>query len=60
MGYPVFPSPGSADATRTLTLAEDEYYVLGDNKDDALDSRYDGPVKREHIFGKVVGVDPPI
>jgi len=39
--------------TRTLTLKNDEYFVLGDNRVASLDSRIFGPVKREHVVGKV-------
>ena len=36
------------------TLAKDEYYVLGDNRNDSDDSRYTvGPVHRREILGKV-------
>jgi len=34
------------------TLAEDEYYILGDNRVASLDSRAFGPIKRDHIVGK--------
>ena len=40
---------GSAE----ITLAEDEYYLLGDNRPLSLDSRAFGPVKRNYIIGKV-------
>lgn len=35
------------------TLGQDEYYVLGDNRDESLDSRSFGPVKRKGIIGRV-------
>ena len=38
--------------TRT-TLSEGEYYLLGDNRDESLDSRVFGPVKRSAIVGRV-------
>lgn len=39
--------------TRTVTLKNDEYFVLGDNRAASLDSRYFGPVKRSFIVGRV-------
>lgn len=39
---------------KEVTLGEDEYFLLGDNRYESRDSRYYGPVKRSVIFGKVV------
>lgn len=40
---------------RTITLGDDEYFCLGDNRPVSQDSRYEevGPVKRSIIVGKV-------
>lgn len=35
-----------------ITLTLDEYYLLGDNRDESLDSRVFGPVKKEFIVGR--------
>ena len=43
------------DAERPITLKEDEYFCLGDNRPVSYDSRYPevGPVTRSEIIGKV-------
>ncbi len=38
---------------KRATLSADEYYVLGDNRDESLDSRSFGPVKDKHLIGRV-------
>ena len=35
-----------------IVLKEDEYFVLGDNREVSKDSRMIGPVKKEQILGK--------
>ncbi|MFW0837574.1 MAG: signal peptidase I [Candidatus Komeilibacteria bacterium] len=37
-----------------VSLEYDEYYLLGDNRPNSLDSRRFGPIPRDHIKGKVV------
>lgn len=44
----VLPLRGYGD----VTLAGDEYFLLGDNRSQSLDSRIFGPVKREFIIGR--------
>lgn len=41
-------------AAEEITIGEDEYFVLGDNRNNSEDSRYAniGNVKKEHIIGK--------
>jgi hypothetical protein len=33
-------------------LNKDEYFVVGDNRDDSYDSRIHGPIKKHNIKGK--------
>lgn len=39
-------------AAEEMTLADDEYFVMGDNRNHSTDSRIIGPIKREIILGK--------
>ena len=37
-----------------VTLEDDEYFILGDNRLISKDSRYFGPIKKNEIKGKIV------
>ena len=39
-----------------IKLGEDEYYVLGDNRNHSRDSRSEGPIKKEFIVGKAIAL----
>ena len=42
----------SSDITYPYTLGQDEYWMMGDNRTNSLDSRYFGPIKRQSITSR--------
>lgn len=44
---------GDTNNIESVTLMEDEYYVLGDNREISRDSRHSGPVRIGNIKGKL-------
>ena len=53
-GKETIQNPGNA--INPIVLGEDEYFVLGDNRNDSLDSRFTdvGKIKRDELVGKAV------
>lgn len=56
-------APGNVrDHVRPMIVPPDAYFVLGDNREESLDSRFLGPISKAHILGQVVfihwSVDP--
>jgi signal peptidase I len=39
-----------------ITLANNQYFLVGDNRDNSVDSRLWGPISGDHILGKIVAV----
>ena len=48
--YTKLGKPRTRSAIATLTLKENEYFVMGDNKNNSLDSRNYGPIKDAAIL----------
>ena len=44
---------GYCDNSDAFPLNPNEYFVLGDNRDHSLDSRTFGPIRTDHIIGRV-------
>lgn len=44
----------SGNAHEIIKLQEDEFFVLGDNRNNSKDSRIIGPVKSDKIIGRVI------
>jgi signal peptidase I len=44
---------GECNFPQTITVPKGDYYMMGDNRPDSLDSRYWGPVPRGWMIGQV-------
>ena len=46
------------DSTKTniknIVVPSDSYYLLGDNRDNAADSRYEGFISKDRIKGRII------
>lgn len=55
-GKEVIHAQNRGRAAQPVTLGEDEYFVMGDNRNHSSDSRYDmvGNIERDRLLGRVV------
>ena len=51
-GRPAPTQPKDAESTTQWTVPPDEYFVMGDNRQESQDSRFFGPIDRELIVGR--------
>ncbi|MCM2130932.1 signal peptidase I [Larsenimonas rhizosphaerae] len=57
VSHQIYNNPNDAGPqTRTITVPEGHYFVMGDNRDHSNDSRYWGFVPEENIVGKAFAV----
>lgn len=52
-GITYFTGFGETKIVFPYKIPDNNYFLLGDNTNDALDSRYAGPIPRDNIIGKV-------
>lgn len=54
--YGLEPIENAGIAASTITLGEDQYFVLGDNRNNSTDSRFEnvGLIKRKDIIGRAI------
>ena len=59
-GHWITFTPGKSDYRNhpPIRLAEGQYFLLGDNRDDSYDSRAFGPVSEDLFLGKVIAIFP--
>lgn len=50
----VIKKSGKEMVKRVEKIEGDWVFVIGDNKDESTDSRHFGPIKKDHVVGKVI------
>ena len=44
----------------SITIPEQSYFFMGDNRDNSYDSRYFGPLHEQHVRGKIIFIFWPL
>lgn len=56
INYNILVTSNSNSAEGKIVVPDDQYFVIGDNRDHSNDSRYRGFVPKDNITGKVVSI----
>lgn len=54
-----YQGAGTGNVPGTWTLADDEYFMMGDNRGNSQDSRYIGPIKADKIISQALIIYAP-
>lgn len=55
-----YQGTGGVMTSMDVQLADDEYWMMGDNRGNSLDSRYIGAIKADKMISKVLGIYNPV
>lgn len=57
INYP-YKDPNYSFEPKVCNLSNNEYWIMGDNSSDSLDSKYFGPIKTSEILGRIIWTAP--
>lgn len=55
-----YQGTGGVMTSMDVQLADDEYWMMGDNRGNSLDSRYIGAIKADKMISRVLGIYNPV